>query len=168
MTNLNFFIDCFTNEIKGTVAAIKSLPSAQLSYQPHPTNKSARELVEHITCHLFLFDEILHRSHCDENKTFLFGDSQLAGDLYESQAKGIVDQLQKVTQYQWEKESVTLLKEETTVMTVPRYKMMWIFLFDTIHHRGQLSSYIRPMGGKYPAIYGSSADTLIIKTEPIV
>ena len=28
----------------------------------------------------------------------------------------------------------------------------------TIHHRGQLSSYLRPMGAKVPAIYGMSAD----------
>jgi uncharacterized damage-inducible protein DinB len=28
----------------------------------------------------------------------------------------------------------------------------------SIHHRGQLSTYIRPMGGKVPAIYGGSAD----------
>ena len=27
-----------------------------------------------------------------------------------------------------------------------------------IHHRGQLSSYLRPMGSKVPAIYGMSAD----------
>ena len=26
------------------------------------------------------------------------------------------------------------------------------------HHRGQLSSYLRPMGAKVPAIYGGSAD----------
>lgn len=28
-----------------------------------------------------------------------------------------------------------------------------------IHHRGQLSAYLRPMGGKVPGIYGPSADT---------
>jgi uncharacterized damage-inducible protein DinB len=28
----------------------------------------------------------------------------------------------------------------------------------TIHHRGQLSSYLRPMGAKVPSIYGPSAD----------
>lgn len=27
-----------------------------------------------------------------------------------------------------------------------------------VHHRGQLSTYLRPMGGKVPAIYGGSAD----------
>ena len=26
------------------------------------------------------------------------------------------------------------------------------------HHRGQLSAYLRPMGGTVPAIYGGSAD----------
>ena len=29
----------------------------------------------------------------------------------------------------------------------------------TIHHRGQLSAYVRPMGGKVPGIYGPSGDT---------
>jgi len=36
--------------------------------------------------------------------------------------------------------------------------MLWGFLFDAIHHRGQLSSYLRPMGAKVPSIYGPSAD----------
>ena len=36
--------------------------------------------------------------------------------------------------------------------------VLWIALFDIVHHRGQLSTYIRPMGGKVPSIYGPSAD----------
>jgi uncharacterized damage-inducible protein DinB len=36
--------------------------------------------------------------------------------------------------------------------------LLWIALFDFVHHRGQLSTYIRPMGGKVPSIYGPSAD----------
>jgi uncharacterized damage-inducible protein DinB len=35
---------------------------------------------------------------------------------------------------------------------------VWGFLFDAIHHRGQISTYLRPMGGKVPSIYGPSAD----------
>ena len=37
--------------------------------------------------------------------------------------------------------------------------LLWLALFDAVHHRGQLSTYIRPMGGKGPSIYGPSADT---------
>ncbi|MDE3137033.1 MAG: hypothetical protein KGL59_10700, partial [Acidobacteriota bacterium] len=29
----------------------------------------------------------------------------------------------------------------------------------SVHHRGQLSSYLRAMGGKVPGIYGPTADT---------
>ena len=29
----------------------------------------------------------------------------------------------------------------------------------SVHHRGQLSTYLRPMGGKVPGIYGPSGDT---------
>jgi uncharacterized damage-inducible protein DinB len=29
----------------------------------------------------------------------------------------------------------------------------------SVHHRGQLSTYLRPMGGTVPGIYGPSADT---------
>ncbi len=36
--------------------------------------------------------------------------------------------------------------------------MLWGFLFDMVHHRGQLSAYLRPMGAKVPSIYGPSAD----------
>lgn len=35
---------------------------------------------------------------------------------------------------------------------------LWMMLMDSIHHRGQLSVYIRPAGGKVPAIYGPSGD----------
>lgn len=35
---------------------------------------------------------------------------------------------------------------------------LWMMFMDSIHHRGQLSVYIRPAGGKVPSIYGPSAD----------
>ena len=38
-------------------------------------------------------------------------------------------------------------------------EFLWFILFDALHHRGQLSTYIRPMGGKVPAIYGPSGDS---------
>jgi uncharacterized damage-inducible protein DinB len=40
----------------------------------------------------------------------------------------------------------------------PIGEFLWMCLFDAIHHRGQLTTYLRPMGSKVPAIYGPSAD----------
>jgi uncharacterized damage-inducible protein DinB len=36
-------------------------------------------------------------------------------------------------------------------------------LHHTIHHRGQLSTYLRAMGGQVPAIYGESYDSAAAK-----
>jgi uncharacterized damage-inducible protein DinB len=44
------------------------------------------------------------------------------------------------------------------MIDLPLGELLWFFFFDAIHHRGQLSTYIRPMGGKVPAIYGPSGD----------
>jgi uncharacterized damage-inducible protein DinB len=41
----------------------------------------------------------------------------------------------------------------------PVGQFLWFILFDAIHHRGQLSAYLRPMGGPVPAIYGPSGDS---------
>jgi uncharacterized damage-inducible protein DinB len=44
------------------------------------------------------------------------------------------------------------------VMQMPAIKYMNFLIKHSVHHRGQLSAYLRPMGGKVPSIYGGSAD----------
>jgi len=39
-----------------------------------------------------------------------------------------------------------------------RLDVLWFLLNDQIHHRGQLSVYLRMAGGKVPSIYGPSGD----------
>ena len=44
-----------------------------------------------------------------------------------------------------------------TLGDYPTMEFLWFLLFDHIHHRGQLSVYLR-MVGKVPSIYGPSGD----------
>ena len=44
----------------------------------------------------------------------------------------------------------------TQIMNKQEY--LWFVLSDHIHHRGQLTVYLRITGGKVPSIYGPSAD----------
>jgi uncharacterized damage-inducible protein DinB len=158
MTNLAFFKTCFEAEIKGTVAIFNSLPPHNMDFRPHPINKSAKEQVEHLLCHLDIFDLILKRNVCSEGNEYLFNNNFDAAIIYEEKANRLLNGLVNMSEEKWENEDVELLADGKTVMTLPRFRMMWVFLFDTIHHRGQLSSYIRAMGGKNPSVYGSSAD----------
>jgi len=44
------------------------------------------------------------------------------------------------------------------MMKISGLDTLTLMLKHSVHHRGQLSSYLRPMGGKVPGIYGPSAD----------
>jgi len=43
-------------------------------------------------------------------------------------------------------------------MTFPALQFAGLMCSHSVHHRGQLSSYLRPMGAKVPRIYGPSGD----------
>jgi uncharacterized damage-inducible protein DinB len=44
------------------------------------------------------------------------------------------------------------------VITEPVFKYLLLVNNHSVHHRGQLATYLRPMGSKVPSIYGGSAD----------
>jgi len=69
----------------------------------------------------------------------------------------IADRLGSIDEAAWT-DQAKFLFEQQLVMEAPRVQMAWMMLRDSIHHRGQLSTYLRPMGSKVPAIYGPSAD----------
>ena len=55
-------------------------------------------------------------------------------------------------------ETVTFVTGPGTTGPVGIHDMLWFMLLDSVHHRGQLSVYVRMAGGKVPSIYGPSAD----------
>ena len=56
------------------------------------------------------------------------------------------------------KTSWRLLARGQVVMEAPRYEMIQDTINHWVHHRGQMTVYLRLMGAKVPAIYGPSAD----------
>ena len=45
------------------------------------------------------------------------------------------------------------------VFKFPAVNFLQVGLNHSIHHRGQLTMYLRPMGAKVPSIYGESYDS---------
>src|ERR1019366_6232194 len=76
---------------------------------------------------------------------------------YEKNAAALKRRLAKVKDAGWKKKAAFLVDGKVAWKT-SLGAMLWGFLFDGIHHRGQLSTYLRPMGAKVPSIYGPSAD----------
>ena len=79
-------------------------------------------------------------------------------ELFEKSAAEVDRRLARFDGSRWGEQKARLLMGGAPVWEDTLEQMAWGFLFDAIHHRGQLSTYLRPMGGKVPAIYGPSAD----------
>jgi len=75
---------------------------------------------------------------------------------YEKWSAAVNEKLAQLDEGAWRRNGKILFGGTAWEDTVAN--MTWGLLFDAIHHRGQLSTYLRPMGGKVPAIYGPSAD----------
>ena len=67
----------------------------------------------------------------------------------------------------WSNESKTTRKVLARIPKGSDYPspMAWSFLFDIVHHRGQITTYLRPMGSTVPQIYGPSGDEPTYKSE---
>jgi uncharacterized damage-inducible protein DinB len=68
------------------------------------------------------------------------------------------DRIARMDDAAWQKKVRFLLGGDAPAWEDAAGEFVWGFLFDQVHHRGQLSTYLRPMGGKVPSIYGPSAD----------
>ncbi len=159
MSNLEFFISCWNNELNSTINIFKALPNDNLSYKPHEINRTAYEIIEHLVGHSFDLVTIASSSLCDETLKYDFSTVEEAAAVYQLRSDELNQVLNSLTDHQWENEEVELTINTNPFITLTRSQMMWFFFFDIIHHRGQLSAYVRPMGGKNPAVYGYSADS---------
>ena len=87
-----------------------------------------------------------------------FGDLDQMISAYERDHNILAIQLHSLDDNGWNHQAWLIQGTEEILLKDTVGGLLWIALFDIVHHRGQLSTYIRPMGGKVPSIYGPSAD----------
>lgn len=159
MTNKDFFIQCWQNELPRTIAALKALPAAEkLDYRPNPKNRSAKELVDHIVAHVEDLVEAAQDGVLNHRAMANYEDTETAIKVYETESEKLISLLKSVDEKTWNESQINMNVMGHTFDTGSLSKFCWMFLNDVIHHRGQLSTYIRPMGGVQPSIYGPTAE----------
>jgi uncharacterized damage-inducible protein DinB len=143
-------------EHRTTRAVLEAVPAGQPDYRPDPNAKTAMELVRHIAASENRFLE-----------TTISGEFSAAPAAFPDNAKTPADfAAWYAERFDKNCEALTKLSGEQLLKMVdfrglfsrPAVAYLQIGLNHSIHHRGQLSTYLRPMGGKVPAIYGESYD----------
>ncbi len=159
MENHEFFVKRWESEQPAFGKVLRAMPGDQLAYRPHERSKSAGDLAWQLA------EEQGHLCNLLESEK---GEIHWVERPRPATAKEIVTawetatgklrgQLQKLDASTCARPA-KMLMGGTPVWTDTIGNMLWGYLFDMVHHRGQLSTYLRPMGGKVPAIYGPSAD----------
>jgi uncharacterized damage-inducible protein DinB len=156
---VDYFANLWEGELPATTKVLGNVPDDRHDYRPDAKSRSAWEL----TTHLALGDVWFIQSIIDGNFAF-------DADAEKKMAAGFKTAKDVVAFYQREvpaklKELRALPPERLTkvvdffgMMQQPNVTYLGFANNHSIHHRGQLSSYLRACGSKVPAIYGSSAD----------
>ncbi len=161
MTECEFFIERWTREFPAFVRVMKALPKDQLDYRPHPRSRSAAELSWLLALEERSGSELIETGQIDWNEPAPQPPADLTKIIsaFEHAHAELEARLARVTDVAWERK-VKFLVNGQMIMEETMGEFFWMNLLDAIHHRGQLSVYIRPMGGKVPSIYGPSADDM--------
>jgi len=159
MTDREFFAQSVKAEAGKFESVLKALPADKLDYKPDPKSRTAQELAYTIAGEAMMLPVILKTGTIDlsaENGSFAnIGDATAAMRKAFDEAQQIAA---GISEADWESSAVMMMDGKEG-WKATKGVMVLGFLFDLIHHRGQLAVYIRPMGGKVPSIYGPSADT---------
>lgn len=159
MTSREFFVETLKDELPRFERVLKALPESRLDYRPHEKSRTARELLGVFADESQMFLTILEKGDVDMTG-FTPGRYATAGDVAAVVTRSFNSAHQAgaaASEEDWKRPARFLMDGKVEWETT-RGKMAWGLLLDLIHHRGQLSVYIRPMGGQVPPIYGPSAD----------
>ncbi len=160
MTDREFFIQTAADEAPRFERVFTAMPDDKLDYKPHPGSRSAKEIGISMVGEAMTFPVFLKTGVIDFGKVTwpsFANAAEIAGGFSKAfmEAKTTAESM---TEAEWASEGKMMLGEKEEWKTT-RGGMAWGLFFDLIHHRGQLSTYLRPMGGKVPSIYGPSGDT---------
>lgn len=144
------------NEHRITKSVIGAIPLNKSDYRPDGISKSALDLAWHIVATEMRFMAVLPAGEFDLSPNPLPDSIQNSADLtewYEHNFQAHFEELTKLSDDQ-------LLKiiGFRGIFQLPAVMYLDFLLHHSIHHRGQLSMYLRPIGAKVPSIYGESYD----------
>ena len=157
MTLREFYLERRRAEVPVFLSVLKAVPADHLSYKPHDRSPSAEQIVWTVTSELrACLDAVTH--YKAEWKAEPPRPLREMVDLFERWSNELTDVVASMDEASWNRVA-QFYYDGKVVSEQPVGQFLWFILFDAIHHRGQLSAYLRPMGGTVPAIYGPSADS---------
>jgi len=156
MTYREMMLQSLANEVQITKKVLGAVPGEKQDYRPDPHARSAWELAWHLAnTDVQFLDGIADGEFKMENPSEEDKPKNIA-DLvkwYDQNMARAAERVRAMTP-----EQLTRPIEFFGVFNYPAAIYLSFLNNHSIHHRGELATYLRPMGSKCPSIYGGSYD----------
>jgi uncharacterized damage-inducible protein DinB len=152
------FRELFRKEHATTLKIMKAFPEHEGAFQPHPKSGSALRVMW-----TFVMEQEVMAAALDGSLRMppsFQPPPETVGEvieIYEEGARKVEKALDAAPESRLS-EMVQFFTGPKAMGDVPVRDVLWLFLMDSIHHRGQLSVYVRMKDGRVPSIYGPSLD----------
>ena len=151
MDERSLFTTFWTDESKTTRNVLARIPEGS-DYRPDPKSRTAQEIAWQIVCEEKMIIEALETGRAEWAPPPMPATMKEVLETYEQQSAKLPARWQDLPAERWHGELEFFGSQR------PAAPMAWSFLFDIVHHRGQITTYLRPMGSTVPQVYGPSAD----------
>jgi uncharacterized damage-inducible protein DinB len=147
----SLFTEFWSKETTTTSKVLARIPEGS-DYRPDPKSRTAREIAWQIVGEEKMIIDALETGTVEWAPPPLPATMKEVCETYDRQSEEIVRRFQALPPARWD---ATL---DFFGSQRPAAPLAWSFLFDIVHHRGQITTYLRPMGSTVPQVYGPSAD----------
>jgi uncharacterized damage-inducible protein DinB len=152
-----FMLPAVKREHSATRSVIDAIPAARNEYRPDPNSKTAMELAWHIAAAEQRFYGGIASGAFDFSPIHRPENVQTPRQIGEWYGESYSKNLERMTKLSGEQLAKTV--DFRGMFQMPAVAFLQFSLHHSVHHRGQLSTYLRAMGGRVPAIYGESYDS---------
>jgi uncharacterized damage-inducible protein DinB len=152
---LNFFLPQLTSEQATTRKILLAIPPEKSDYKPHPKCWSSLRLAVHIAAtEIWFLDAVLNLAFRDDDVPS--PEWNTPANVARWYDQNFAERLPRL-------ESLSGKHLATRVNFIglrnePAVTYLGFAIRHSVHHRGYLTAYLRPMGARVPAIYVESAD----------
>jgi uncharacterized damage-inducible protein DinB len=145
------FTKFWTNESKTTRKVLGRIPEGS-DYRPDQKSRTAHEIAWQIVCEEKMIIDAIESGKVEWAPPPLPATMKEVVDAYDKLSADMPRRWAELPAERWSGMLDFFGKQR------PASPMAWSFLFDIVHHRGQITTYLRPMGSTVPQIYGPSGD----------
>lgn len=151
MNEQELFTNFWEEESKTTRKVISRIPEGS-DYRPDPKSRTASEIAWQIVCEEKMIIDALESGTVEWKPPPAPATMAELLATYDTQSADIIRRWRALPAAKWEGQLEFFGGQR------PASPMAWSFLFDLVHHRGQITTYLRPMGSTVPQVYGPSGD----------